>query len=125
MRAVRTKNTAPELLVKRLVRKLGYSFRIHSKKLAGKPDLVFRSRRAVIFVHGCFWHSHHCRRGTIPRSNKPFWKKKLSGNVARDAAIIRSLRRGGWRSLVVWECQLKNIDRLETRIERFLGRSLS
>ncbi|MGC4001670.1 MAG: very short patch repair endonuclease [Pirellulales bacterium] len=96
MAQVRGKHTKPELLVRKLVHGLGYRYRLHGKGLPGSPDLVFAGRRCVIFVHGCFWHGHECRRGrNIPASNRAFWKKKLTGNAERDRRSVRALRRAG------------------------------
>ena len=121
MRAVKGKDTEPERAVRRLVRRMGYRFRLHCPDLPGKPDIVFPGRRAVIFVHGCFWHGHSCKRGALkPRTNARFWARKLARNVDRDARQISLLRAAGWRTLVVWQCELKNEQRLSTRIRRFL-----
>jgi DNA mismatch endonuclease (patch repair protein) len=121
MAAVRSKNTTPELLVRRLVHRMGLRFRLHSKALPGSPDLVFPSRRRAIFVHGCFWHGHTCGRCRIPATNRGFWKKKLSANAERDRRALRRLRRLGWKVLVVWECQTVPLkrDRLTARLARF------
>jgi len=121
MSRVRGKDTKPELIVRRVVRALGYRYRLHAKNLPGKPDIVFPLRRRVIFVHGCFWHRHvNC--GRIPKSRLDFWAPKLESNKLRDARNRRQLRKLGWRSLVVWECQTKDLSALEARIIRFLGR---
>jgi DNA mismatch endonuclease, patch repair protein len=122
MRAVRSTDTGPELLVRHLVHQLGYRFRLHRKDLAGKPDLVFPSRRKVIFVHGCFWHGHDCKRGArVPKANRAYWTSKIRRNATRDAEQLLSLKADGWRILVLWECALKNRARLGRRLERFLG----
>ncbi len=121
MRAVLGKDTAPEMTVRRLTHALGYRYRLHAANLPGKPDLVFPSRRKVIFVHGCFWHQHRCRRGNrVPASRREYWVKKLAGNKTRDRKVRRQLRREGWRVLVLWECQLKDQTRLAQRISTFL-----
>jgi DNA mismatch endonuclease, patch repair protein len=122
MAKVRQKGTAPELVVRRLVHGMRYRYRLHRKDLPGKPDLVFPSRRKVIFVHGCFWHGHHCRAGrNRPASNRAYWEAKLNGNHQRDAKNVVALEAAGWKILVLWECQIKN--RLETieRIRHFLN----
>jgi DNA mismatch endonuclease, patch repair protein len=122
MRAVKGKDTAPEMIVRRLVHRLGYRYRLHAAELPGKPDLVFPSRRKVIFVHGCFWHWHNCKRGRrMPKSNSGYWAPKLQRNQERDRRHRRALRRGGWGILIVWECQLKNLDRVTERIRAFLA----
>lgn len=121
MRAVRPKDTKPELIVRRLAHRMGYRFRLHRADLPGKPDLAFPGRRAVIFCHGCFWHQHPgCKRAITPQSNVAFWQPKLARNVARDAAQIVALKAVGWRTLVVWECELKNERRLTSRLRHFL-----
>src|SRR5437016_10732119 len=108
MSRIRSKDTKPELLVRRLIHTLGYRYRLHRRDLPGVPDLVFPSRRAVIFVHGCFWHRHkRCKGGArAPKSRLKYWKPKLEGNSVRDARNRKSLLRNGWRVLVIWECQL-------------------
>jgi DNA mismatch endonuclease (patch repair protein) len=123
MAAIRSKDTKPELLVRSLVHKLGYRFRLHGKDLPGKPDLVFRSRCKVIFVHGCFWHQHtqkSCSDARLPKSNTDYWHEKLRRNVERDKAHQSSLQKLGWKSLVVWDCEIKEEDKLQKRISRFL-----
>src|SRR5712671_4169371 len=107
MSLVRGKNTGPELIVRKLVHRMGYRYGVHGKDLPGCPDLVFRARRKVIFVHGCFWHRHNCGRGTRPKQNKKFWKEKLDRNRARDKDVLRSLKRLGWKAMFVWECQTR------------------
>jgi DNA mismatch endonuclease, patch repair protein len=121
MRAVKAKNTKPEMLVRRIAHALGYRYRLHSGALPGKPDLVFSPRRKVIFVHGCFWHGHEdCRRAARPRSNVEFWNQKIARNIERDAAQLESLQVSGWRALIVWECETKDQVALEVRIRNFL-----
>lgn len=122
MSRVRAKDTRPEMLVRRLVHSVGYRYRLHGAKLPGKPDLVFASRRKVIFVHGCFWHRHdHCALARMPKSNQDFWMAKLEGNKKRDAITYRRLREMGWDVLVVWECELRDLDEVQRRITHFLG----
>ena len=121
MRRIKSKNTKPEMLVRRMAHQMGYRFRLHRKDLPGKPDLVFPSRKKAIFVHGCFWHLHRgCNEGRIPSSRVAYWEPKLLRNVARDATRRRELRKLGWRSLVVWECQLTDSELLSKRIKSFL-----
>src|ERR1700682_6182336 len=109
MSMVRSKNTTPELLVRRLVHQLGFRFRLHRKDLAGHPDLVFPRRRSIIFVHGCFWHRHAgCRKATMPKTRTTFWAEKFARNVARDIASSKALERDGWSVLTVWECETKD-----------------
>ncbi len=121
MRAIRSTGTKPEMLVRQLAHALGYRFRLHRKDLPGKPDLVFPSRRKVIFVHGCFWHQHaECREGRMPGSNQDYWRPKLERNQQRDAAHIENLRKTGWDVMVIWECQTRDQDQLRHGIEDFL-----
>lgn len=123
MRRIGSKDTSPEMIVRRLVHGMGYRYQLHRSDLPGKPDLTFSSRRKVIFVHGCFWHQHGSKRCTIarrPKSNQRYWTPKLDGNVERDRRQRRRLRRLGWRSLVVWECETHRLEILARRIERFL-----
>jgi DNA mismatch endonuclease (patch repair protein) len=121
MRAIRNKDTLPEMAVRSLVHKLGYRFRLHRHDLPGKPDLAFPVRRKVIFVHGCFWHSHRCKSGLIPKSNRDFWLPKLKGNKVRDRKNIEALKRQGWDTLVIWQCELKDSRAVSLRVQRFLG----
>lgn len=107
MRLVRSKNTKPELLLRRLLFGLGYRYRIHRKDLPGHPDLVFSSRRKIIFLHGCFWHGHSCPLGRIPKSRVAYWTDKIRRNGGRDQRNLRRLRGMNWRCLVVWECQVR------------------
>jgi DNA mismatch endonuclease (patch repair protein) len=126
MRRVRSENTKPEMAVRRLAHGLGYRFRLHRKGLPGRPDLVFAGRGKIIFVHGCFWHQHGCKRGgRVPATRREYWVAKLERNVARDRSVLRKLRRLGWSVMVVWECQTKpgKLDRLTGRITRFLGKT--
>ena len=121
MRRIRSKDTKPELKVRRLLHSLGFRYRLHRKDLPGKPDLVFGSRRRAIFVHGCFFHQHKsCADGKLPKSRLEYWRPKLAGNVARDRTNRLRLRRDGWKSLVVWDCETSNLPKLEKRLLRFL-----
>ena len=123
MRRVRGKDTAPELLVRRMVHKMGFRFRLHRKDLPGTPDLVFPRFHAVIFVHGCFWHRHpdpHCHLARMPKSRLDFWEPKLTGNRLRDLRDQAALKAAGWRILVVWECELGDKEQLQNRIKAFL-----
>ena len=120
MRRIRGKDMAPELAVRRLVHSHGYRYRLHRADLPGKPDLVFVSRRKVIFVHGCFWHSHGCNLAHVPQSNRDYWLPKLARNVARDGKNQAALAAQGWKSLVIWECELKQLAKVRQRVARFL-----
>src|SRR5687767_2869296 len=126
MRAVHSRDTTPELLVRRLVWRLGYRYRLCLKMLPGCPDIVFRSRRKVIFVHGCFWHGHGCARGSRrPKTRHEYWDAKRARNQARDVRNRRELRQAGWDVLVVWECQTVPAETLPNRIQGFLERQRS
>lgn len=121
MQRVRSKDTKPEKLVRRLVYSMGYRYRLHYKTLPGKPDLAFPSRKKVIFVHGCFWHGHDCKAGRKrPKTNRAYWDKKLARNKERDEEQREQLREQGWDVLVIWECELKNIESIRKRIVEFL-----
>lgn len=124
MSLVRSKDTKPEMVVRRLLHRLGYRYRLHVRDLPGSPDLVFPSRKAVIFVSGCYWHRHNCVNGRrLPKTRSEWWENKLEANRKRDQTQQRQLRRHGWRVLIVWECQItpSQIDRLSARLQRFLG----
>ncbi|MDI6774187.1 MAG: very short patch repair endonuclease [Verrucomicrobiota bacterium] len=120
MSRIRNADTKPEIMVRRLIHGMGYRYRLHARELPGNPDLVFRPRERVIFVHGCFWHQHGCGQYRQSRTKRTFWEPKLARNKARDADARKMLRGLGWNSLTVWECQLKRVPRLTARIKRFL-----
>lgn len=121
MRSVGTRNTGPELLVRSLLHRMGYRFRLHSKRLPGKPDIVLSSRRKVVFIHGCFWHGHDCSKGKLPKSRLDYWEPKISRNRSRDEAVIQQLKALEWRVLVIWQCETKDVAALRSRLRRFLG----
>lgn len=124
MRAVKSTDTSPELVVRRIAHALGFRYRLHDRRLPGSPDLVFAGRRKVIFVHGCFWHRHRCPAGrSLPATRQDYWTAKFARNVARDRRHTRALQQAGWRVLVVWECQTRRAAqaRLRARLERFLA----
>lgn len=123
MRAIRSKDTQPERLVRSFIHRLGYRFRLHRKDLPGKPDLVFPSRQKVIFVHGCFWHAHGCKGGLVPKTNRDFWLPKLQQNKIRDIKNLEDLTKLGWDTLVIWQCELTDMSLLEARVKMFLGNS--
>lgn len=123
MARVKSCDTKPEMIVRRLAHGMGYRFRLHGKDLPGRPDLVFPGRRKIIFVHGCFWHRHDaasCPKTRTPKTNVDFWEAKFSANKKRDARAERRLRAAGWSIAVVWECQTKDDERLARRLKRFL-----
>jgi DNA mismatch endonuclease, patch repair protein len=126
MRAIRSEGMKPEMLVRSLAHRLGYRFRLHRKDLPGKPDLTFPRLRAVIFVHGCFWHQHRkrtCADGRKPKSNTSYWVPKLKKNRIRDVKNMASLKLLGWKVLVIWECELHDFRRVTARILRLLETS--
>lgn len=120
MARIKGKNTVPELAVRRLAHSLGYRFRLHRPDLPGTPDLVFPSRRKVIFVHGCFWHGHGCSKGRLPKSKLDFWAPKIAANRRRDARQRRLLKAAGWSSLVIWACGIAHQEPLIGLITEFL-----
>ncbi|MFQ7135102.1 MAG: very short patch repair endonuclease [Oscillospiraceae bacterium] len=122
MQNVKTKNTAPEIKLRSLLHKNGFRFRVNRKDLPGKPDIVLPKYRAVIFVHGCFWHGHDCPRGQRPQTNADFWNQKIDRNVIRDKSDVSLLESLGWRVLIVWECEIKKKNEavLLSRVKEFL-----
>ena len=122
MALIQSKNTKPELLVRRFLHGLGYRYRLHLRDLPGVPDLVFPSRKTTIFVHGCFWHGHNgCKIAHLPESRSAYWAEKLERNIARDLKNERALREAGWNVVTVWECETKDISALERRLVPLLG----
>ena len=123
MRAVKSRDTAPELKVRRAAHALGLRFRLGRSDLPGKPDLVFPSRRIALFVHGCFWHGHDCARGArMPHTSRTYWQAKIARNMERDAASLASLRKLDWKPAVIWECETKDAARLARLITRRVGK---
>ncbi len=109
MSRIRSKNTKPEIILRSLLHKEGYRFRIHRKDLPGKPDIVFPSKKIAIYVHGCFWHFHkHCPEGRVPKTNSKFWSDKLQKNISRDRKHLREIKKHSWLALVFWECEIEN-----------------
>lgn len=122
MALVRHKDTKPEMVVRKLVHRLGYRYRLHGATLPGKPDLVFKARRKILFVHGCFWHRHAgCALARLPKSRPEFWVAKLEANRLRDRRTRLALKRDGWDCAIIWECEIKDTARLERRVRAFLG----
>jgi DNA mismatch endonuclease (patch repair protein) len=122
MSSIRSKDSAPELLVRSIVHRLGYRYSLHRRDLPGTPDLVFRRRRRVIFVHGCFWHCHEgCKKSSLPKSNADFWRRKLERNQRQDNCAVNALTAKGWTVLVVWQCELKDLYKVEDKIKAFFG----
>jgi DNA mismatch endonuclease, patch repair protein len=124
MARIRKKDTTPELLVRQAAHALGYRFRLHRRGLPGSPDLVFPSRRKVIFVHGCFWHRHGCAlSGKIPAKRVEYWAPKLARNVERDREAVSALMKLGWAALMIWECEAMDRSSVERQLRNFLGPS--
>jgi DNA mismatch endonuclease (patch repair protein) len=121
MSSVGTKHTGPELVVRHLLFKLGYRYRLHRRDLPGSPDLAFPGRRKVIFVHGCFWHGHGCRWGQPPKSRVDYWGPKIAGNKARDRRKRMELKKAGWASISIWQCGLRSPTRTVAKLAKFLG----
>lgn len=123
MSHIRGKDTDVEKRVRSLLHSLGYRFRLHVDGLPGKPDIVLPKYASIVFVHGCFWHGHKgCKRASIPQTNREFWIRKITGNVQRDTRTVRDLRKLGWKVLVIWQCQTRNLAELENRIAKFFGK---
>lgn len=124
MSKIRGKNTRPELTVRSVLHAQSYRFRLHKKSLPGSPDLVFAGRKKAVFIHGCFWHAHSsskCKIANKPKTRRSYWSTKFSQNISRDRRTRRALRQLGWVSAVVWECEVRNSDRLIRRLKKFLG----
>lgn len=122
MSRVKNRDTAPEILVRRMLHKMGYRFRLQRKDLPGKPDIVLPKYKKVIFVHGCFWHGHEgCPRGARPTSNVEFWNQKIDKNLRRDSEVQDQLSALGWKPLIVWQCQTRNLPDLQQQLKTFLN----
>ncbi|HEY5105651.1 MAG TPA: very short patch repair endonuclease [Caulobacteraceae bacterium] len=116
MSSVRTKHTGPEMVVRQLLHRLGFRFRIHRRSLAGSPDIVLPKHRAAIFVHGCFWHGHGCSKGRLPKSRLDYWSAKVEANKRRDANSREALELSGWKVLTIWQCETRDLSTIERRI---------
>lgn len=121
MSSVGSKDTGPEMTVRKMLHRLGYRYWLHKAGLPGSPDIVFSKRKKAIFVHGCFWHGHECKYGKLPKSKKDYWGPKVNANRERDSRNLSQLEESGWQVLIVWQCQLKDIDKARTNITKFLG----
>jgi DNA mismatch endonuclease (patch repair protein) len=122
MSKIRGKNTTPEIRIRKLLFSLGYRYRLHDKRLPGCPDIVFVSRKKAIFINGCFWHGHSCKRGAKPTSNTEFWELKISGTISRDRKNKAALRKIGWSVLTVWQCEMRDLPTLRCRLVEFLDK---
>lgn len=126
MARVRSRDTGPELVVRKIAHRLGFRYRLHRKDLPGCPDIVFPRYRSVVFVHGCFWHRHpHCKYASSPKTRAEFWENKFQGTVARDARNEALLRDLGWRVMVIWECETKDHRIVAKRVLSYLRQSTS
>lgn len=122
MRAVKSRNTTPEIAVRKAAHALGLRFRLGRTDLPGKPDLVFPAKRAALFVHGCFWHGHDCPRGArMPATNRAYWQAKIARNMARDKATLAALKKLGWTPRVIWECETRDPEKLARLVARKIG----
>ncbi len=117
MAAIKSKNTNPEIKVRKLLHSLGYRFRLHKKELPGSPDIVLKKYKTVVFVHGCFWHRHkECKYASNPKTREEFWNKKFLSNIERDIKVRERIKAAGWKSIVIWECETQNIDKLREKL---------
>ena len=124
MSRIQSGNTKPEKTVRSILHGLGYRFRLHQKNLPGKPDIVLARYNSVIFVHGCFWHRHkECKNASVPKTKKTFWEEKFKANIERDIKVKNELKSNGWRVLVVWECELTDVESVEKELGKFLKKS--
>jgi len=122
MSAIKSKNTKPEIAVRKLLHSMGYRFRLHRKDLPGSPDIVLPKYKTIIFVHGCFWHRHeNCKYATTPKTRKEFWENKFNANKIRDQKKLKEIKNLGWKFIIIWECEARNIQSIEEKIKRFLN----
>ena len=122
MRAIKGKDTKPEIILRRKVRAIARGYRLNRRDIPGKPDIAFIGRRIAIFMNGCFWHGHDCKRGArVPKDNRAYWTAKIARNRARDAETLARLAREGWRTMVVWECELRDEAALDARLRALLA----
>ena len=121
MSAIKSKNTKPEIAVRKLLHSMGFRFRLHRKDLPGSPDIVLPKYKTVIFVHGCFWHRHeNCKYASNPKTRKEFWESKFKANVKRDLEIQEKIKNIGWQSVVIWECEIKNVENFREKLIDFI-----
>ena len=124
MSQIKGKNTKPEMLVRKYLHAHGFRYRLHSKNLPGKPDIVLPKYKTIIFVHGCFWHGHKdCKYFVVPKTNTDFWLKKINGNISNDEKTIKALTENGWKIIVVWECELKK-DNMDIKLDKIIKKLL-
>lgn len=124
MTAIKSRHTKPEMIVRSLLHRLGFRFRLHDKKLQGKPDIVLPRHKKIVLIHGCFRHMHDCKRGNVtPKTNVEYWQTKRFRNVARDKENLQIYKQEGWQTLTVWECEVKDQSKLETKLKKFLEKN--
>lgn len=123
MARIKAQDTSPEIIVRSMLHRMGYRFRLHVKKLPGKPDIVMSKHKLVVFVNGCFWHGHNCSDGHRPKSNIKYWSQKLDRNADRDKKTKRLLRKNGWRVATIWSCQCVKEDKLEHIIKKAINKA--
>lgn len=121
MKSVGTRNTGPEIVVRKVLHALGYRFRLYRNDLPARPDIVLPGRRKVVLVHGCFWHGHGCAKGRLPKSRLDYWRPKIAENKKRDRRNVGKLRSLGWKVLVVWQCETKSPEKLRSKLLKFVG----
>ena len=122
MTAIKSRHTKPEIIVRSIIHRLGFRFRLHDAKLPGKPDIVLPRHKKIILVHGCFWHIHDCKRGNVaPKTNVEYWQNKRFRNVKRDTENLTAYQNGGWQTLIVWECEINDLLRLKKKLDQFLA----
>jgi DNA mismatch endonuclease (patch repair protein) len=122
MQSVGTKNTGPEIALRKLLHRLGFRFRLHIRSLPGRPDIVLAGRKTAIFVHGCYWHGHGCSKGRLPKSRLDYWGPKIAANRERDAKNLGALKAKGWKVILVWQCELLKLTRLEKKLLKRIPR---
>lgn len=121
MSRIRSKNTGPEKAVRKILSELGFRYRLHAKQLPGKPDIMIKKSKTAIFINGCFWHQHKdCKRKTMPKSNRSYWKPKLERNVAKQKTDIKALQKDDWKVGIVWECETGDEDTLKKKLQKIL-----
>lgn len=125
MASISGKETEPEKMVRSFLFKQGFRFRKNLKTLVGKPDIVLPKYKTLIFIHGCFWHGHNCKRAALPKSNIDFWRKKIESNTVRDKRVIKELKKAGWKIITIWDCELKNKSKVDKTLNRIVVKLLS
>ena len=121
MSRIKNKNTTPEIIVRKILHSMGYRYRLHTASVYGKPDIVIKTKRKAVFVHGCFWHRHsNCNLATTPKTNTSYWEKKFQTNIARDKIVQEHLSKENWTFLIIWECEIKDKAELKKKLSKFM-----